>query len=101
MIMIYPVLWILKNENLPEKAALALEEYVFAPFQKYFGEEGKTFSLVLFKPLKALFTILMYMKVESKSFDKSLIKWALEEQSLIISSTVDNSMANFARCGSS
>lgn len=101
MIMIYPILWILKNERLPKKAASALERFIFEPFRLHFGDKGKTFSLVLFKPLNALFNILMYIEGELKAIDENLIPWALEEESCYISTSVDNSMSNFGRCGSS
>ena len=101
MIMIYPLIWILKNEILPKKAALILERFVFEPFRLHFGTEGKTFSLVMFKPLKALFDILIYLEGDVDVLDETLIPYALEDDSLIISTTVDNSFANFARCGSS
>mmetsp|Transcript_20356 Transcript_20356/g.23384 ORF Transcript_20356/g.23384 Transcript_20356/m.23384 type:complete len:1580 (-) Transcript_20356:160-4899(-) len=101
MMMIYPVLWILKNERLPQRAASALEQFVFKPFHLHFGDGGKTFSLVMFAPLRTLFSILMYIEGDLESLDKTLIPLALEVDSLTISTTVDNSFANFARCGSS
>ncbi len=101
MVMIYPILWILKEEKRPKEAVSALEGFVFKPFDEHFGTKGKTFSLVLFKPLKALFTILMYMQGIIKKVEDSIMSWALEKDSMVISSSVDNSFANFARCGSS
>lgn len=101
MIMIYPVLWILKNEKMYGKALSTLERYVFEPFNEHFGKDGKTFSLPMFEPLKALFSILMYMEGEVESLDDTLIERALEPDSLFINAAVDNSMANFARSGSS
>ena len=101
MIMIYPVLWILKHENMYQNVASSLERYVFEPFCLYFGEDGKTFSLPLFKPLRALFHVLMFMNGEIDSFDESWIQFALDPNSLSFSTVVDNSMANFGRCGSS
>jgi hypothetical protein len=101
MIMIYPILWILKNERQPKKAASALERFVFEPFHKYIGNKGKTPLLCLYIPLEALFNILMYIEGEIDAIDDSLIPWALEEGNLTFSSSIDNAMANFGRCGSS
>ncbi len=101
MIMIYPTLWVLKNQNMPERALDALEKFVFKPFDIYFGDKGKTFSLVMFKPLSTLFNILIYLKEEDKPLDKNYITYALQPNSLEITKVVNNSMANFARCGTS
>jgi len=101
VVMIYPTLWILKEEKLPRKALLALDRFVFRPFDQHFGTKGKTFSLALFQPLKALFTALMYKQGMEKKIDDSIMSWALKDDSMIIGSNVDNSFANFGRCGSS
>lgn len=101
MVMIYPTLWILKNENLFEKALVALEHFVFEPFEVHFGKDGKTPLLVLFKPLKVLFSILMFMDGTLDSLDETFITWSLEPDSLKFTNIVDTSMAAFARCGSS
>ena len=101
MIMIYPALWVFKNENMPKRALNALERFVFDPFDRYFGEKGKTFSLVMFKPLKVLFTILIFNQGDGEPIDESYTTWALQPNSLEIPPAVNNSMANFARCGSS
>jgi len=119
MIMIYPVLWILKHKKLYKKAAYSLEKYVFEPFQNYFGDTGKTFCLPIFKPLKMLFSILIFIEEDDEEEAKldnisipwaltdkdslqSLITWVLDvEDSFMVDSSVDNSMANFARSGSS
>lgn len=104
IIMIYPILWILKNERMPQRAASSLDTFVFKPFDKYFGDKGKTFCLELYKPLHALFHILIVMEGQQDTaveVDPSLIPWALESKSLFISKSLDNGMANFGRCGNS
>ena len=85
MIMIYPILWILKNEGMPKKALFALEKFVFQPFKEHFGDQGKTPLLVLYKPLKVLFTLAMYKQGEEKALDQSFFSWSLEPDSLVIS----------------
>ena len=99
--MIYPILWILKNEKMSQKAASTLKHFVFEPFHKYFGVQGKTFTLELFKPLEALFGVLLFVEGDTKEMDHKLISWALQPHSLFISKGVDNAMANIGRCGSS
>ncbi len=102
MIMIYPTLWILKNEKMPRRALSALEKFVFEPFDNYFGDKGKTFSLVMFKPLRVLFEILIYLEGDQiQPIDDDYYTYALKPNSLEITPVVNNSMANFARCGSS
>ena len=99
MIMLYPILWIWKNERMPKKALCTLEQYVFEPFRIYFGDEGRTPLLCLFKPLTALFSILMFIEGAVEELDKTLISWALENN-LSFSSSIDNAMSNFGQCGS-
>ena len=99
--MIYPILWILKNEKMIQKAASALKCFVFEPFHKYFGVQGKTFSLEVFRPLEALFSVLLFIEGNTRKIDNTLISWVLQPNSLNISKGVDNSMANIGRCGSS
>jgi len=102
MIMMYPLLWILKNEKMAEKAVTAMEEFVFEPFRQHFGNKGKTPLLPLYKPIKALFTIAMYLEGQVEVIDESMISWALEPASPIsVSKNFDTAMANFGRCGSS
>ena len=101
MIMIYPILWILQSEKMPQRALLALEQFVFEPFGLYFGEKGKSPLLVLYKPLKALFSNLMFMLGEIDSFDDDLIAWACQPDTLNFVNAIDNAMANYGRCGSS
>lgn len=100
MIMIYPSIWILKNERMFKKVASYLEIYVFEPFKEHFGEDGKTFTLPLFKPLKTLFSALMFENGDTDKLDDRLIPLALEPDSFEISNSVDNSMASFGCSGS-
>ncbi len=104
IIMIYPIIWILKNERMPQRAASSLDTFVFKPFDKYFGENGYTICLQIFKPLHALFHILVLMETQQDTaveVDPSLISWALESKCLFISKSLDSAMANFGRCGNS
>lgn len=101
MIMIYPLIWILKSEKQYGKALAMLERFVFEPFDLHFGKDGRTFTTDLFKPLKALFNTLMFMEGEAELVQDNLIQWALDPLPFTFSTTVDNSMASFARCGSS
>lgn len=101
MIMIYPILWILQSEKMPKRALLALEQYVFEPFRLYFGDKGKTPLMVIYKPLKVLFSIQMFTMGELESFDDSLIQWASQPDTLNFVNAIDNAMANYGRCASS
>lgn len=97
MILLYPILWVWKNERMPKKALSTLEQYVFEPFRMYFGAEGKTICLCLYKPLEVLFSILMYIEGEVEELDETLLSWALEAD-LSFSISMDNAMSNFALC---
>ncbi len=102
MIMMYPILWILKNEKMSGRALTAMEKFVFEPFRQHFGDKGKTPLLPLYKPLKELFTIAMYLDGALEGIEDSMISWALESDApLVLSGSFDLAMANFGRCGSS
>jgi tetratricopeptide (TPR) repeat protein len=101
MIMIYPLIWILKSAKEYRKVLSMLERFVFEPFDEYFGKDGRTFTTDLFKPLKALFNTLLFMEGEAELVEDNLKQWALDPLPFTFSTTLDNSMASFARCGSS
>lgn len=102
VIMIYPLLWIMKNEKMSKKAANAFKKFVTDPFYLHFGNDGKTATLPFFKPIKVLFTISMFLEGDLDHLDeKELITWALEENSLRISKNLNNAMVGYGRCGAS
>ena len=101
VILIYPLLWIMKNEKMSKKAADSFEKFVTDPFYLHYGNDGKTATLPFFKPIKVLFTISMFLEGDLDQLDKELITWALEEKSLRIAKTLNNAMVGYGRCGAS
>jgi len=103
MIMIYPIFWIFKEEGMSKEAAAILEKFVIKPFREHFGEDGKTFCLIIYKPLQILFELSMY---EEKTIDKiddisHMIQWFQDDKMEFPNAVVDGSMSSFGRCGTS
>jgi tetratricopeptide (TPR) repeat protein len=101
LIMIYPTLWIFKNQNMPERSLSALKKFVFEPRHEIWGDKGKTPCLCMFQPLEILFSMLMHERGELDTIDFNYIPWALEEDTFRDLKSIDNSMAGFSRCASS
>lgn len=100
-IMMFPLLWILKNERMSKKAANAFDKYVIDPFYLHYGKNGKTFTLSLFKPIKVLLSISMFLEGHIKKLDANFFSWALEETSFPLNYSFNKSAASFGRCGAS
>ncbi len=107
LLLIYPILWILKEERMSKKASLVLEEFVLEPSQRYSGGlarliSSQSFLLAsVYKPLGVLFNILMYLEGEVKSLDGDLLLWALDPDSFKFTESVDETLATNGRCASS
>jgi hypothetical protein len=96
-VMVYPILWIWKDQRMTERSLRVFEKYVKEPFEKYFAKDCSTPFLPAFKPTQVLLDISMYMEGKKSSFDESYFDWAMDFSNLECPMTIDISIGNFSR----
>ena len=67
--MVFPILWILKDRGMIDRARKIQEKFVQEPFDTFYGEDGSTPFLSAFKPYKILLEISSVMEGEMESFN--------------------------------
>jgi len=97
-IMMYPCIWVMKDNGYSIQARDAFERFVSSKFTQHFPEGASTFCLPLYKPLHILLTLSGTKTKELKENEFSeFLEWALVRENLQFSKTIDNSMSNFGR----
>jgi hypothetical protein len=96
-VMLYAVVWIMKDNRQVKQASMIWNRYVVEPFRRYFGEDGSTPCLPAFVPMEHVFNLTMYMEGAIDTYNEKAFEWALDESSLEVSPGIDVAMGNFAR----
>lgn len=96
-VMLYAVVWIMKDNGQVERASKIWTQYVLDPFRRYFGEDGSTPCLPAFVPMEHVFNLTMYMEGAIDTYNEKAFEWALDESSHDVSPGIDVAMGNFAR----
>jgi hypothetical protein len=92
MVFLWPLYNYLKERGEAKRMRAILEEFVFQPFQDYYGKNGFTFCLPLYKPAG----MLLELCDDASSSDISdKVNWALEECTGVFSDMFDNAMGNY------
>jgi len=97
IVMIYPILWILKDNGMAERARSMFMRFALEPFKKFFGEDGTTPFLPSFRPFEVLIDIVLVMEGNRESFDEEYFDWALDLSKLQMNLKMDTSIGNFGR----
>jgi len=93
--MIYPLLWILKDNGYPLEARDHFIHFVVDAFDEHFGEGRSTASLALFDPI--MMVLDLARKVPVEGFDQ-YVEWALTEENLRFGFMMNCSLGNLGRC---
>jgi len=100
-ILFYPILWIMKDQNMVEQARSTFRKYVLEAFEeKYKREGGSTPCLPFFKPIDILLDLVVNdLSVETTS---KYFTWVRDEYNFsCISNGLNNSLSKFGRCADS
>jgi tetratricopeptide (TPR) repeat protein len=100
MMMMYPVLWTLKDNGFATEARKHFTRIVVDAFDKYYGDGRSTFCLPLYDPILMLLNLAGGGKVTPESHGE-FIEWALNEQNLRFGTVLNCSTGNFGRCADS
>ena len=96
-VMVFPIIWILKDNGMVERSRKILEKFVQKPFDEYFGEDGSTPFLPAFKPFKILLEIASVMQGEMESFEDEYLDWAVDLTNMKMNSHTDAGVGFFGR----
>jgi hypothetical protein len=95
---IYPLLWVLKENNYAEEARDNFIRFVVEPFDEYFSDGRSTLFLPVFDPILMVLTLVINDDSEGLS---DMLGWALNEDNLRFGTVINCSLGNFGRCADS
>lgn len=99
-ILLYPVLWIWKDNNLAEEALSMFRKYVLEAFNENFGEDVTMPAHSFFKPIEIL--LATYTDELSKESIQESIDWVLDERNFSrVPDCINRTMLRFGRCARS
>jgi hypothetical protein len=96
--MIYPLLWILKNDNRALEARDYFVRFVMDPFEEYFGDGRSTFCLPVFEPIMMVLTLAGSREVDGVA---GYLEWALNEDNLRFGTVINGTLGSYGRCADS
>jgi len=100
VVLLYPILWIWKDNNLAAEALSAFRKFILTAFKENFGEGATTPTLAFFKPIEMLFDI--YINDLSKEVIQEYITWVRDTDTYTwIPGTINKFMLRLSRCGNS
>lgn len=96
-IMIYPTIWVMKQERRAMEILELFVSYVVEPFDEYLGEGAFTFCLPVYDPIMMLLDICENEENdELENFD-DFVEWALDEENLKFGQVINCSLGHFGR----
>jgi len=102
VIMLYPILWIMKDNGLVVQGRNAFRKYILQAFHEhvYCKTGGSTFCYPLFKPIEVLLDL--FINEVSIKTVKEYIDWIRNEKSFAsIPGSLNRAMSKFGRCADS
>jgi hypothetical protein len=95
-LIVYPILWALKDCGYPGEARDHFDHFVVTPFQTHFGQGATTSCLPLYDPILVLLD-LASGDVDDESF-QAYLEWATDGNNLKFDSVMNNVMGHYGRC---
>lgn len=92
MVFLWPLYNYLKEQGQARRMKAILEDFVFKPFRDYYGKDGFTFCLPLYKPAGMLLELCDDGAVED--LDEK-VQWAVQDGTGVFSDMFDNAMGNY------
>lgn len=100
VVLLYPILWIWKDNKLAAEALSAFRKFILIAFHENFGEGATTPALAFFKPIEMLLDI--YINDLSKEIIQEYVAWLRENDTFTwVPGTINKSMLRFGRCANS
>ena len=81
MLMIYSLIWPMKNRGEADRLRINLETFVIEPFYKFYGEGASTFCLPLYKLMQTLKDIIQFSIMITNT---PTVSWALTFDAILI-----------------
>ena len=97
MVILYPFLWILKDNGQAKLSLNLFIEFVKSPFDEFYGKDGSTPFLPSFKPIEVLLNTALFMENEYDYLEQSYFDWAMDIEKLKVHVKLDCACANFGR----
>ena len=97
-IMIYPLLWILKDNGHALEARDHFVSIVVEAFEEYFGDGRSTFCLPVFDPIMMVLDIVGHPEVNDFA---DYLDWAMDEDNLRFGTVINCSLGHYGRCADS
>lgn len=97
--MLWPVLWVMKDMGLALEARAYFDTLVVQTFQKHFGEGGSTGALAAYKPTLMLLYLAGHQDDEGIDQEKlaEYTAWAVDSKNMDFSSGLNGAMSAFSR----
>ena len=97
--MLWPVLWVMKDMGLALEARDHFDALVVQAFQKHFGEGGSTWALPAYKPTLTLLDLASHQDDENMDQDRlaEYEAWAVDLENMEFSSGLNGGMSAFSR----
>jgi hypothetical protein len=97
-LLIYPVLWILKDNNFALDARDHFIRWVVEPFDEYFGDGRSTFCLPVFDPIMMVLDLVGNPEVENIP---DYLDWATTEDNLRYGTVINCTLGSYGHCADS
>jgi tetratricopeptide (TPR) repeat protein len=95
-LIVYPILWVLKDCGYPGEARNHFDHFVVTPFQTHYGEGASTSCLPIYDPILVLLD-LAAGDVDNEAF-QAYLDWAADGNNLKFGSVMNNAMGHYGRC---
>ena len=96
----YPVVWALKDNGLALRARTHFIRFVVAAFDEFYGNGRSVFALPIFDPILMLLDLASNIE-QTKENLHHYMDWALNEENLRFGTVMNCAMGNFGRCADS
>ena len=94
---IYPLLWVLKDNGHPLEARDYFIQFVIEPFNEYYGDGRSTFCLPIYDPVLCILDLVGNGEAVEEDIEE-YYEWALSEENLRFGTVLNNSLGVFGRC---
>jgi hypothetical protein len=94
---LYQALWIWRDNGMAERSLCVFKRYVLGPFNEYFGKDGNTPFLPVFKPIEIIMTLTLFLEGKVNEFDEGFFEYALDVSKMEVSVKLEIALGNFGR----
>jgi tetratricopeptide (TPR) repeat protein len=90
-------LWIWRDNGMAERSLSVFRRFVLEPFDEYFGKDGSTPHLPLFRPIEILMTLTLLLEGKVEVLDESVFDYAFDISNVETSVKMETALGSFCR----